>query len=522
MKKHAFSFLVVLLQLLAVNFSKAQVYTYIPDSTFDGDGRKNFNFFNNIDRLYGVVVQQDGKSVMAGLSRNPSSGFFELCITRLLINGDLDTTFNGTGTNCISMGVQGSIGGMTPKIKIAPDGKFVLVNSGFPASSAAEDIMVCRLDTNGVLDPTFNGAGVLFVDMTNTNNRPDRANDLDIASDGSIWAAGVTRTGGTPLDNEFAVVKVAPNGQLDLSFNGTGKKLFNPTGFAEFGRGIRIQSDGKIVLGGDAGGDMHVLRFDSTGLLDNTFNGTGSLNVVFQSFSDMAELGIDSLGRIVVAGNLTTSTGDVVTARILPNGTFDTNYGTNGKYTFGTTGTSNIITQVHVQPDMKILIGGYSTTVAGGQDFLAARVDTSGVIDLTFNVQGYVTQSVLNGAVNEECNGLALMGDGRILLTGTLVLNSAINEDVGVVRLLPVITSGTGLEELASDFPVRVGPNPFQDELSILSQIEGDAVLVDAMGKVVMKIAIRPGVHRFDASSLSSGMYLLHLPGRGSQKIIKK
>ena len=127
---HPLQLFLFLLVLLGITTSTtAQTYNYVPDSTFDVNGLKSFIYFNNIDRSYGCALQPDEKLVMTGLSKNPATGSFELCITRLLTDGDFDTTFNANGNCFVSMGNQQSIGGMTPKVKIAPEGKIVVVNS---------------------------------------------------------------------------------------------------------------------------------------------------------------------------------------------------------------------------------------------------------------------------------------------------------------------------------------------------------------------------------------------------------
>ncbi len=497
----------------------SQTYHYLPDSTFDVNGLKSFIYFNNIDRSFGCALQADEKLVMAGLSKNPGTGSFELCITRLLTDGNFDTTFNADGNSFISMGNQSSIGGMTPKVKIAPDGKIVVVNSGRAAGGASQDMMICRLDTNGYLDNSFNGTGVVFIDMLGNDTQPDQANALDIDANGNIYAAGVTRTGATPLDNDFAVVKINANGQLDPSFDTDGKKLFNPTGTAEFGRSIKIQTDGKIVLGGNAGSNMYLMRFDSTGALDLTFNSTGTLNIVFQLASVMGDMDLDNFGRIVIAGQLNTSNSNVATARILGNGTLDANYGFNGKYVFNIGGAASAITSLHIQSDNKILLGGYNTDTVQAKNFMLTRVDTTGNLDLGFNGTGFVSQYVIGGNVDEEGNGLAVLNDGRIMMTGTIVFSSAVNEDVGVFRVKPVLV--TGISESTKDVSIRPFPNPFNQQLFISSKKEALAQLSDLMGKVLMTLELKAGINHVDTRELPSGMYLIHVKGEAGLRIIK-
>lgn len=382
-------------------------------------------------------------------------------------------------------------------------------------------MMVCRLDTNGFLDNSFNGSGVLFVDMTGTGTQPDVANAVDIDPNGYIWAAGATRVGGTPLDNDFSVIKITPSGQLDPSFDNDGKKFFNPSGGGDFARGIKVQSDGKIVVAGDAGANMAVIRFDSTGTPDNTFNSTGTLTVVFQLGADMGAMDIDDQGRIIVAGQLVTSSSSVAVSRILPTGTLDAAFGFNGKYTFNI-GAASFITDIHIQADQKILLGGYSEDSTGTTDYMATRIEEGGVIDLTFNGNGFVRQSVIGGAINEEGNGMAVMNDGRIMMTGTTVFGSAINEDIGVLRLMPVMMV-TGMEETSTTRSLAVYPNPIGDRLDITSSVYSGVVrLTDLSGRECKRFEIVPGSNTIDMRDLPSGMYLLHTENGETVRIVRR
>ena len=500
---------------------KAQSVSYIPDSSFDSNGLKNFVLFNTIDRLFDCAVYPDGRIISVGLSKNPNSGFFELGFVRLLNDGDPDTSFSGDGFAFVSMGSQQSIGGMTPKLKIDANGRIVAVNSGAGPGSFDLDMMVCRLDSNGVLDATFGTNGVTFVDMLGTGTQPDLASTFDIDPDGNIWVAGATRTGGTPLDNDFAVIKLNANGGLEPGFNGTGKKLFNPTSQAEFARGIKVQSDGKIVLAGEAGANMFVMRFDDTGVLDPTFNTTGTLLVVFGIGTDMGAMDFDNQGRIVVAGNASTSASNVAVARILPTGAFDPNFGSNGKYSFNIGNAASAVADMHIQSDNRIIVGGTNTVTATAKDFLAARVDTTGVIDITFNTNGYFTQSAVVGAVNELGGGMAVSDSGKIVLSGTVEYSSAINEDVAIIRMRPVAVNPSTVQEVSLNQIMRVSPNPFNTELMVVSTQTADAELTDLSGRRIAGFDVVEGVNRFAIDNIPVGAYLFRVPGYGAIRLIR-
>lgn len=510
----ALTIMVILMGNLSL---KAQTYNYVPDSTFDGNGLKSFIFFNNIDRMFGCDLQADEKVVMAGLSKNSNTGSFELCIVRLNVDGSFDSTFNGDGIAFIVMGAQNSIGGQTPKVKIAPNGKIVIANTGF--GNGSQDILLCMLDTNGVLDPTFNGSGTLFVDMLGTNTQPDIANALDIDAQGNIYAIGATRTASSPLDNDFALIKVNPSGQLVNTFSGDGKLLINPNNAADFGRGIKVQSDGKIVFGGSSGSNMMIGRVDSTGTLDVTFNTVGYATITFQLSSDMGTLDLDQNERIVVAGKLLTSNSNIAVARYKSNGLFDPNFGFNGKYVYNVGGFTNVISDIHIQADNKILLSGFMNDSNSISKFCITRVDTAGSIDLTLGGLGFVRQPVIAGNVDEECNGMAVMADGRILLTGTTVYGSAINEDVAVCRLKPVLV--TSLQEINGQQMINAYPNPFTNEIQIASKEKGSGTLADISGRILQSFQLNAGLNSITTTALPSGMYFIRFNGKGAIKMIK-
>lgn len=501
------------------NYSVGQTYSYQLDSTFSGNGLKDFNYFNNIDRLYGCALQPDEKLVTAGLSKNTATSSFELAVSRFLTNGDADTTFGtANGTVYISLGQLGSIGGQTPKVQIAPDGKIVAAASSM-GSGTSNDIFVCRLDSNGVLDPTFNGTGKLSFDMTGQASLPDMANALDIDANGNIWLAGVTRNGFSPLDNDFAVAKVKSNGTLDNSFDTDGKKLFNLTGSAEFARSIKIDQNGKLVIAGVAGANLLVFRIDSTGVIDLSFNTSGYNSFTFGSGSDLADMDIDSNNAIVIAGQSGSTNSSFAFARLTSAGILDNTFGTGGKFTAITSGYSCSATAIHIQSNNRIIASGYADVTGQGSNFIATRITDAGALDLTFNGNGYVQTPIIAGGVDELGNGMAVMNDGRILMTGTIVYSSAVNEDCAMLRWKPVLQT-TGITEYTADLSFHASPNPFNDELQVHSQQEGELTISDIDGRKIYRQHINAGQTSIRTAKLPSGMYFIRVNGSKAHKLI--
>lgn len=509
------------LSLSLLSFGAANAQTYIADPVFNGNGMAISNFYNNIDRGFGCDIQQDQKLVFVGLSKNQGTGAFELCVSRIYQDYSFDSTFSGDGKAFISMGNQGSIGGQAPTLKIDASGRIVILNTGRSASGTSQDLMICRLDTNGVLDNTFNGNGVLFVDLTGGGTQPDLGSDFDFDSQGNIYITGATRTGGTPLDNDFFVVKVMDNGQLDTSFDFDGKKLYNPTGFAEFGTGIRVLADNKIVFGGVGGGNSMILKIDSTGTLDNTFAGIGYTSVNFGNSSYMYGLDLDDQERIIVVATVQTPNTSIGVARYLSNGLPDPSFGTNGKVNISV-GFGNVeATELKVVTDNKILVSGAAEIGSNGFDYLITRIDSSGVLDLTFNGTGYYAKNFVTGVVDEFANSLLVANNGNIFLTGTIVLGSAINEDIGLLMIKPV-SNPTAIPELANVNDISILSNPFDESFQISVTKPVTAKLYSTTGTLVKTFELNSGLNLIDGSELSAGLYLLHCAdARESFRLIK-
>jgi uncharacterized delta-60 repeat protein len=125
-------------------------------------------------------------------------------------------------------------------------------------------------------------------------------------------------------------VRYNTDGSLDTTFNATGTKPgivttpIGSDGYWDFAYALGIQSDDKIVAAGFSNSgsnyDFALVRYDTNGSLDTTFNATGIVTTPIGSSDDFAlALGIQSNGRIVVAGySLIGSNDDFSLVRYLP------------------------------------------------------------------------------------------------------------------------------------------------------------------------------------------------------------
>jgi uncharacterized delta-60 repeat protein len=224
---------------------------------------------------------------------------------------------------------------------------------------------------------------------------------------------------------------LAAPGDLDLTFNGTGKSV---VGFGQTNDEIRataIQPDGKVITAGNADSSIAVVRFNQDGSPDNTFGKQGKVIPPASSIENCSAVVVQPDGKIIIGGFSTTAANvDFTLIRFNPNGLFDTTFGTNGvvKTSFGIL--SDSITTLILQPDGKIFAVGSNQTYEA-LNIAVARYNVDGTLDLTFNDDGKATYFF--GEANYFINSSAIQPDGKIVLAGNVNINDS--SDFFVVRI---------------------------------------------------------------------------------------
>jgi uncharacterized delta-60 repeat protein len=97
------------------------------------------------------------------------------------------------------------------------------------------------------------------------------------------------------------------------------------------------QADGKMLLAGRcilSQGRMIIIRLNTNFTLDTTFNNTGYVKLAFGSDCQARAIGVQSEGKIIVAGHRTSPGSQGIVARLNTNGTLDTTFGDNGSKQF--------------------------------------------------------------------------------------------------------------------------------------------------------------------------------------------
>jgi uncharacterized delta-60 repeat protein len=207
-----------------------------------------------------IGIEPDGDIVVTGLI---SGNYFNAAIARYKVDGSIDTGFNGTGL--VRILTDGSLQSDGHGMALMPDGRIVVIGGW-------NGISVSRYLGDGSLDPSFNGTGKVVTQIA-PGASADFGNAVAVQSDGKILAVGSTANG-HPAD--FALLRYNLDGSLDTTFNGTGIVVVD-IGGSDFAESVSVQADGKIIVTGTSTSTSAILRFNPDGSPDVTFNGTGEL-----------------------------------------------------------------------------------------------------------------------------------------------------------------------------------------------------------------------------------------------------
>jgi uncharacterized delta-60 repeat protein len=358
----------------------------------------------------------------------------------------LDTSFSGDGRRSFGF-ANGASSDSGYGVAIQPDGKIVVAGNSVQ-SGTGDDFAVARLNAGGGLDTSFGDGGRRSFGFANGTGY-DFGSGVAIQPDGKIVVAGYSEQSGTGFD--FAVARLRPGGGLDQSFAGDGRRSFgfaNGAG-ADFGSGVAIQPDGRIVVAGGAGADFAVARLRPGGGLDQSFAGDGRRSFGFANGANVDsgnDVAIQRDGKIVVAGTSDQSgTGDnFAVARMNPGGGLDQSFAGDGRRSFGFANGANSDSGagVAIQPDGRIVVAGNSIQSGTGQDFAVARLRPGGGLDTSFSGDGRRSFGFANGASGDLANGVAIQPNGKIVVAGTSDQSGTGNE-FAVARLNP----GGGLDQ---------------------------------------------------------------------------
>jgi len=237
-----------------------------------------------------VEIQSDKKIVVAGQATG-SSTF--IVVARYDTTGALDPSFGLNGFVKITAGASD----YCTSLKIQNDGKILV--GGYTSISTSDKLLIIRLKTNGNLDTTFGNSGKKIIPIGTYGSH---LNDLALQIDGKIVAAGNVRDTNY---YKCMVARLDTTGMLDPTF-ASGGILVTHNYKSSYYEAVTIQPDGKIVAGGKANylstDDFLLSRFDAQGNADLSFGVSGDMTTNFYTNESCHGIALEITGKIVAAG----------------------------------------------------------------------------------------------------------------------------------------------------------------------------------------------------------------------------
>jgi len=318
--------------------------------------------------------------------------------------------------------------------------------------SVASSDTINHTVASGALDLSFSGDGI-FTQHGAAGGANDFARSVAVDTNNKIWVAG-TSTNVTP-NNDMVVMRLDDNGVLDTTLSGgTGYLAFNNAAggnsqdTADY---AVLDANGNFVVGGlsiaaNATYDATLWRLTPAGILDSTLNtyGTTPGIVTHANASGSADLtdlieqvAVDATGKIVAAGSsqITGPSDRYAIWRFNNDGTLDYGFNSTGVLTGLMPNTSNShITSLAIDANGKYVVAGYgSGTGSKTTDMFVCRFDATGVIDTTFNTNGcQLRHGDAGGTTTEAASGVVIASDGKIVVTG--FAHNGTNDDMVLWR----------------------------------------------------------------------------------------
>lgn len=418
-----------------------------PDPAFGGgDGKIEVDLPLGFDTFLQLAIDDAGRILVSNPDANQ--------VARFLSNGTLDSAYGTAGIATLSPGFTEW---EVPLVALA-GGPVIAVGMRGDFNTHIGPMGAVRLNANGAVDNTFaGGAGVL---LHESHTAPDIAIRSHIAADGTIVTVGVSN--GFPFEKQPTLTRHMKDGSFDTSFGDAGwastsvmnlrdstllsdgsiivaasnfsLQKFDPDGAVDPSYGTagtanlvmavgnnpdvsritRDESDRVLAVGRNVANASLIVRIDTDGSLDSTFDGDGVVALSIQTLADFTAVLSASSGAVLAAGPVSNSTQTVV-VRLLNDGAPDAAWGTAGQAIVGPYFEARAIAE---QPSGKVLVAGYR---ASPNELAIVRLDTTGAVDTTFGTSGWIqlpiAEAPLKFSFEQRGPGLAVLPDGRFFVT---------------------------------------------------------------------------------------------------------
>jgi uncharacterized delta-60 repeat protein len=348
------------------------------------------------------------------------------------------------------------------------------------------------------LDPTFGSGGVVRFDLGGN----DLLTTTTVEPDGKIVSYGLRSTPDQPMNG--VLTRLNADGTPDTTFGTNGSVVTvdpalvsGPAICVHPNAGLARLADGKYLVAAvitdslagptqtvtGAGGvgiadytptkfvtKIHLARYNTDGSLDTTF-GTNGQTVLTDAGAGLSFQSVVALsdGSIVLAGREAVDTqppsvipppdyrvpvAKVTLLKITPAGSLDTNFGTNGKFTFDPGEGDTTTVRVEAANDGNVLVFGQlvgtdeapygDTTYLPTTKSFVARVTGAGKLDASYGTNGVVTLSGVSPNDTLSLSDGVVLADGAFLgVANEAERNAGIGAVAGNAFVFKLTANGT-------------------------------------------------------------------------------
>ncbi|WP_415405730.1 SBBP repeat-containing protein [Sulfurovum sp. CS9] len=289
------------------------------DPTFGEDGIVVHNSAaggDGDDEGNDIAVDSSGNTYVTGSSVN-AAGTTNMVIWKYKSDGTLDTTFGGDGIVVhlyTDFGSSGNAIALDSAGNIYVTGSFVRPEG----DTTNTDMMIWKYKSNGILDTSFSGNGIVIDNGAAGGDGTDVGKDIAVDSTGNVYVTGYSHNADSAT--EMIIWKYKSDGTLNASFGNNGiVAYYNPDAETDYpfpfyyGDAIALDDAGNIYVTGDGTASevsavwaMMIWKYKNDGTPDTTFSDDGIAEFIgvpgmgnFYSGNDIA---LDSTGNIYIAG----------------------------------------------------------------------------------------------------------------------------------------------------------------------------------------------------------------------------
>lgn len=424
--------LLVCTLLILVKLTNAQTYV---DQTFNPtdvgyhkfSGPSVFSSGNvSAALIISQAIQPDGKILVGGIISSYNGAWYlnssnvNCNLIRINVDGSRDTTFNQN-----QVGASASV----RSIVIQPDGK-ILIGGFFRTYNNITVNGICRLNSDGSFDPTFNAASGI---PTNGN-----VHSILLLPSGKILVGGDFKTFNLITVNNIALLN--SDGSVDATFNSGGSGFNFTTGTYNI-KALALTPDGKFLAGGSFNSYNGVtakgfVKLNADGSLNSTFS---AITSTFPTSAQVASFLVRADGKTWVTGRDLSTNGGINSTGILlltASGAIDPSFAV-------TTGAGSGKTIFAIQPigGNKLLIAGDFFLFNGVTASRIARINENGSLEpgLAISNNVYITGSV---------NNLQMQADSSIVYSGLFTNAIAGSKNNSLERLTKNFVLDTSFNEI--------------------------------------------------------------------------